>query len=148
MLHLNDRDWKDEGRLVKVVIVVLADELFVSKPCLDEIYSGIKNKAVLLPVRLKDVEMSEVAAWGAQVQGNIKSMIQRNEVMEVLNDTNSIPAPGSVVGDDPNTIEILIDHVKQHTIAQEDDDARVTFPQLDLARVCPLLFSFSPSSQG
>ena len=136
MTHLNDPDYREEGRLVKVLIVVLADELFESGPCLDEIHAGMANKAVLLPVRFKDVDIKTVARWRNQVQGNMKRRIQRNKVMEMLKSTNSIPPPGSVVADDDDVIEQLVGKVKGCIT----EDSPCTFPSLKLMEVCSSFF--------
>lgn len=151
MFHLEDRDFRREGRLAKVLIVFLTESLFTSKPCLREIHAAVTNKLRIIPLRVEDVDLETVAWWKDQVQNDSDLRVMRNEVERVLMNVNSVPAPGSVVEDDLNTLDVLLAIVRTHIGAPmpssgpeasdrgEEGAAQANFPEISLRATYPLL---------
>lgn len=147
MTHLEDPDYKSEGNLVDVLVVIITAGLFHSKPCLQEIFAAADNGIHIIPVRVEDVDVPKAALWSGVVEKYEKShhdkniRLLRNKARKALINVNSTPPPGSILDSDFDRIMLgVIDDIRRVILARRGRRASSTanhFKHLDLQERCP-----------
>lgn len=135
MFHLDDPDYKSAGQLAKILIVFLTEALFTSVACLNEIHAAVQNNIRIIPIRIQDVNMKDVAWWKEHVKNDDELRIKRNMVVGVLKGLNSIPVPGNTFCDDFEGNGGMLVAAVTEVIGQPVE----SLPPLTIEAVCPSL---------
>eukprot|EP01052_Picozoa_sp_SAG31_P052643 SAG31_NODE_13089_length_893_cov_1.540302_1_plen_248_part_10 len=130
-------DWhvfleKLSGRFARcqVLIVVVTPALFLSKPCLEEIYNALEKKIFVLPIIFEGPIPRPDDQWPMiTADASEKTKLMLTKVTNEFSNLNTIPAPPGTVLQQPEALlQAIVDVVTK----------------LDVARLDPLLVGSPP----